>query len=208
MSFFGTSLYFIKFSKDLPKQTLALMWLYLQIIGKSTIKFIKEKNFWTFDRNDFKSAVACLVFDDDEMDETALKMKELIAKHFQSDRELVDWSRAAFVRVTLPIKNFTPMKCKLQHSSQIVKDSCLYISINAHNKNLNNLSGKFNYVSMYKKTPIYGRVDMSGRKIYLINGRKADPSKRFWFLRYTSEDSFFFCQDSQGTFELRLNSFS
>ena len=189
------------------------MWLYLQIIGKSTKKFINEKNFWTFDRTDFKSAVACLVFDDNEMDETALKMKELIAKHFQSDRELVDWSRAAFVRVTLPIKNFTLMKCKLQHSSEIVKNSCLYISINAHDKNLNNLSGKFNFVSMYresryKKMPVYGRVDMSGRKIYLMNGLR-DPSNPFWFLSSVPPgNSFFFLQNSKGTFELRLNSLS
>ena len=76
------------------------MWLYLQVIGKSTEKLINEINLWTFDRNDLKSAVACLVFDDDQIDETALKMKELIAKHFQRDRELFDWSRDAFVQVT------------------------------------------------------------------------------------------------------------
>ena len=79
--------------------TLALIWLYLQIIGKSTERFLNETNFWTFDRTDFKIAVACLVFNDDKMDQTALKMKELISKHFQSDKELFDWSRAIFDQV-------------------------------------------------------------------------------------------------------------
>ena len=68
------------------------------MIGKSTEKF--NENVWFFNRTDFKSAVACLVFDDDEIDETTLKMKGLISRHFQSDKELADWSRDAFVQVT------------------------------------------------------------------------------------------------------------
>ena len=76
------------------------MWLYLQIIGKPTEKFINETNFWTFDRDDFKSAITSLwLSDEEEMDETAIKMKELISKHFQSKKELVDWLGVFFDQV-------------------------------------------------------------------------------------------------------------
>ena len=77
-----------------------MMWLYLHIIGKPTEKFINETNFWTFNRTDFKSAITFLwLNDEEEMEETAIKMKELISKHFQSKKELVDWLEAVFNQV-------------------------------------------------------------------------------------------------------------
>ena len=96
--------------KDIPKLTLALMWLYLQIIGKPTEKFLNEINFWTFDRADFKSAITCLMLnDDEEMDETSVKMKELIAKHLKTDKKLYDWARATFKQVNFIV--FHRNKC-------------------------------------------------------------------------------------------------
>ena len=90
----------MKLPKDLPKRTLALMWLYLQIIGKPTEKFLNETNFWTFSRKDFKSAITCLMLnDEEEMDETAFTMKELISNHFDNDKELAEWSRTFFDQV-------------------------------------------------------------------------------------------------------------
>ena len=75
------------------------MWLYLQIIGEPIEQFLNETNIWTFDNKDFRKAVTCLVFNDDEMDETAIKMRELILKHFKSDKKLIDWARAIFDQV-------------------------------------------------------------------------------------------------------------
>ena len=58
---------------------------------------------WTFDRVDFKNAVTCLILhDEDEVDKTTLQMKELISKHFENDKELVDWSRDIFKQVIVP----------------------------------------------------------------------------------------------------------
>ena len=80
------------------------MWLYLQIIGKPTEKFLNEINFWTFDRADFKSAITCLMLnDDEEMDETSVKMKKLISKHLKTDKKLYDWARATFKQVNCSV---------------------------------------------------------------------------------------------------------
>ena len=82
------------------------MWLYLQIIGKPTEKFQHETNFWTFNRTQLRNAITCLVFNDEvEMDETAVKMKELISKHLKTDKKLFDWSRAIFDQVPYPIND-------------------------------------------------------------------------------------------------------
>ena len=193
------------------------MWLYLHVIGKSTEKFINEINLWTFDRTDFKNAVACLVFDDDQMDQTALKLKELISRHFHSDRELVDWSRDAFAQVTWLIRQPTLkfgtsfMKCNLQHASSIVKNSCLYISINAHNKKINALSGLYDFKSMIENTPIYMREDEAGKRSCLVYypglaDRKGPLWEKFtcmtnahWILNDENKE-FFVCKEKKGTF--------
>ena len=79
---------------------MALIWLYLQIIGKPTEKFQFEVNFWTFDRNDFKNASATLMLNDvDERDETVITMKKLISKHFDNDIEFIKWTKDTFEQV-------------------------------------------------------------------------------------------------------------
>ena len=90
--------------KEISKKTYALIWLYLQIIGKPNEKLHNELR-WTFDRTDFKGAVTCLMLDDEEeMDKTALQMKGLISKHFDSDKELAIWSKDIFKQVNVIFK--------------------------------------------------------------------------------------------------------
>ena len=61
---------------------------------------MNEANFWIFDRTDIKNAITCLWLNDlEEMDDTAIKMKELISKHFKNEKELADWSRTFFDEV-------------------------------------------------------------------------------------------------------------
>ena len=95
----------------------------------------------------------------------------------------------------------TLIKGKLQHASQIVKNSCLYISINAQNKSFNTISGKFKFEMMRKKMPGYVREDMTGRKLCF----KRNPEIPTWFLMDMNGDSVHFHQNTEGTFELRLN---
>ena len=81
-----------------------MIWLYLQINGKPSEK-LQNELLWTFDYNDFKNAVTCLMLDDkEEVDKTAVQMKELISIHFENDKELAEWSRDIFKQVTLIFK--------------------------------------------------------------------------------------------------------
>ena len=85
-----------------PKETMALVWIYLHIIGKPAEQFLNKRGLFDFQRKDFKSAIACLMLDDDgETDSTALNMKDLILKHFKSEKELTLWSKDIFKQVTL-----------------------------------------------------------------------------------------------------------
>ena len=85
-----------------PKETMALVWIYLHIIGKPADQFLNKRGLFDFQRKDFKSAIACLMLDDDgETDSTALNMKDLILNHFKSEKELTLWSKDIFKQVTL-----------------------------------------------------------------------------------------------------------
>ena len=84
----------IKPDKYLPNRTRALIWLYLQIIGKPVERMLAEEKLWTFDRNDFEKACLFLVLENAVYrDESALQMRELISKHFTSETELALWSK-------------------------------------------------------------------------------------------------------------------
>ena len=73
----------------------------MQINGKPNEKLLNEKDIWTFHHRDFKSAVTCLILNDElEIDQPALRMKELISKHFETDKQLTDWSKYIFEQVT------------------------------------------------------------------------------------------------------------
>ena len=91
----------IKIFKSISKKVIALVWFYLQINGKPNEKLIDEL-LGVFDRNDFKSAFIWLMLhDEEEMDITALQMKELISKHFETDNELSIWSKDIFKQVAI-----------------------------------------------------------------------------------------------------------
>ena len=47
--------------EHMPKRTLALIWIYLQIIGTPVERLSTEENLRTFDRNDFEKACMFLV---------------------------------------------------------------------------------------------------------------------------------------------------
>ena len=80
--------------KNLPKRTLALIWLYLQIIGKPVERLLSEENLWTFDRNDFEKACLFLMIENAVYQgESELQMRELISKHFTCENELAIWSK-------------------------------------------------------------------------------------------------------------------
>ena len=93
---------FVIESSGYIEKNFGLVWLYLQINGKPNEKMLNERSMWTFDRVDFKSAITCLILDDeDEMDKTELQMKELITKHFDNDKQLIDWSKDIYKQVTI-----------------------------------------------------------------------------------------------------------
>jgi len=90
----------IKPDQDLPKRTLALIWLYLQIIGTPVERMLAEENLWTFDRNDFEKACLFLMLENAVYREkSALQLRELISKHFSSENELALWSKDIFEKV-------------------------------------------------------------------------------------------------------------
>ena len=85
----------LKPSKHLPKRTLALIWLYLKIIGTPVERLLSEENLWNFDRNDFEKACLFLVLDNAvNQDKSALQMRELILSHFTTENELAVWSKS------------------------------------------------------------------------------------------------------------------
>ena len=70
-------------------------------MGKPAEQFLNDSGLFGFSREDFKSAVAFLILDDSgEIDPEGLSMKELISKHFKSEKELTDWSKDIFKKVT------------------------------------------------------------------------------------------------------------
>ena len=96
----------LKSEKTLPKRTLAMIWLYLQIIGAPAQRFLSEKDLWTFDRNDFEKACLFLVLDNAvNQDESASQMRELISKHFTSENELSIWAKDICQKVSSFLKS-------------------------------------------------------------------------------------------------------
>ena len=83
---------------------MALIWLYLQIIGIPVERLLLEKDLWTFDRNDFEKAAIFLIMKNaSRRDESALEMRELISQHFTSEFDLVEWTKETSEKVNLRI---------------------------------------------------------------------------------------------------------
>ena len=73
----------------------------MQINGKPNEKLIDEL-IGAFDRNHFNRALLWLMLhDEEEMDTTAVQMKQLISKHFQNENEISDWSKDIFKQVAI-----------------------------------------------------------------------------------------------------------
>ena len=107
---YGMHAAYHRYDTLVPKETLALVWIYLHIIGKPADQLLDthflnincSRGLFDFLRKDFKTAIACLMLDDDgETDSTVLNMRDLILKHFKSEKELADWSKDIFKQVTL-----------------------------------------------------------------------------------------------------------
>ena len=79
---------------------MALIWLYLQIIGVPVERLLSEEDLWTFDRNDFEKAALFLILKNASYrDQGALEMRKLISIHFTSENELADWSKETSEKV-------------------------------------------------------------------------------------------------------------
>ena len=79
---------------------MALIWLYLQIIGAPVERLLAEEDLWTFDRNDFEKAALFLILKNASYrDQSALEMGKLISIHFTSENELADWSKETSEKV-------------------------------------------------------------------------------------------------------------
>ena len=91
----------LKTFKNLPKRTLSLIWIYLQIIGAPVERLLEEKDLWTFDRNDFEKACLCLTFKKAIRDPSVLQMRELILEHFSNESELTEWSKDIYEKVII-----------------------------------------------------------------------------------------------------------
>ena len=77
-----------------------MIWLYLQIIGNSVERLLKEEDLWSFDRSDLENAAMFLILKNaSHREESSLQMRELIASHFTSDIDLVQWSKDTIEKV-------------------------------------------------------------------------------------------------------------
>ena len=96
---FETELYtglleqFDKMKNNIPAETLVMVWLYLQTIGKSAEALLMDTDIWNFNKSDFKSAILKLMLDGEiENDAVTLAMKELIVNRLEShDESLLQW---------------------------------------------------------------------------------------------------------------------
>ena len=83
---------------------MALIWLYLQIIGAPVERLLLEKNLWSFNRIDFEKAAMFLILKNaSQRDESALEMRELISKHFSNENDVVEWTKEITEKVNLRI---------------------------------------------------------------------------------------------------------
>ena len=103
----------LKPKQNLPKQTLALIWLYLQIIGTPVKRLLAEEDLWMLDRDDFEKAYLILVFKTATRTPSALEMRELISKHFLNESHLTKWSNYIYQKVFFQILNYLNPKLKL-----------------------------------------------------------------------------------------------
>ena len=75
-------------TNNISDEILALIWLYLQAIGKSAEPLLMNKELWKFDKKDFRSSILTLVWDGDiDNDAATLALKELIVNNLKTRNE-------------------------------------------------------------------------------------------------------------------------
>ena len=79
---------------------MALIWIYLQIIGPPVERLLSEEGLWAIDRTDFeKASLFLLLKNPSYQDPTALQMRELISVHFTGENEFTQWVNYANEKV-------------------------------------------------------------------------------------------------------------
>ena len=80
-----------------------MAWIYLKMFGQITESLCNEL-FWTFEKEDFKNALAHFVFEDDETDEDFqlvknIKMRFNTFLQAEFKCSLTDWAKQMFKKV-------------------------------------------------------------------------------------------------------------
>ena len=143
---------------DISDETLALIWLYLQIFGKPVEPLLLNV-LWNFDNENFSRAIKTLTQDQViENDAVTFAMKQLIVNRLKSHNQCVkEWTNDIYKDI---LDNFCS-KCKA-HNCQSCTDS-LYIIIEFGNEQSvwRRLSGNYTFHSVEKSAlgsfPIYNR---------------------------------------------------
>ena len=88
---------------------MALAWIYLKTFGEMTQPLCHEF-FWEFKKEDFKHALACFIFEDDDLDENDEETKILVEnikmrfnKFLQAEYKgtITDWTKEMYSKVSL-----------------------------------------------------------------------------------------------------------
>ena len=181
---------------------MALIWLYLQIIGTPVERLLEEEDLWTFDQDDFEKACSCLTFKKETQYPSVLQMRELMLKHLRNEDELSDWTKQMYEKVIFNLL----IKYK---RTQIIKfagefpEGCVYIAVKAELKNKNVASGKYHFHSLYKNIGAYVREPGTVRDEDLFLAYMDDT----WYIQLVKdscEKKFCFLWDKAGGW-LRLN---
>ena len=170
----------LKPEKHLPKRTLALIWIYLQIIGPAADRLLSEEDLWTIDRTDFEKASLFLLLKNPAyQDPTALEMRELISVHFNSENQFTEWvnyanekvlqgpntSLIVVVQIEQP-SVFRPSILDLTYQLKLIfvfkfakefPEECIYVAIKAEESVKDGLSGKYYFHSLHKNVGTYVR---------------------------------------------------
>ena len=80
-----------------------MAWIYLKMFGQITESLCDEL-FWTFDKEDFRNALAHFVFEDEDTDNQLMKnIKMRFNKFLQAEYKctLTDWAKQMFAKVML-----------------------------------------------------------------------------------------------------------
>jgi len=174
---FETSLYNslldqLKEMKDIPGTALALIRMYLQVLGKPGERMFKEQ-IWCFTRKDFKNAITSLLLnDDDDNNELVLKMVNVVRMHFNDEQQIFEWTKDIFR------KHAESFKEALKESSK----KPIYISVKTRTGGpKDKLSGKYDYIWTKDNVDMFAKplADFSSG---LYSGSNTYPASKFFLI--------------------------